>query len=787
MHLFIRSCVTAALQLRVLSQSIYIVLILAVGVGSMTASWTLFATVLNSSSPYPDPDSLVVLFRPAGGALRRSLSDYDADRIRTGVTGVAAVATYSIGSGRVARHPGDRERRARGLVVSSELFDVLKRAPQTGRAFTRADAVVGAEPVVIVTPTLSRAMSAGVGETVRIEGVPRRVVGITANDFSFPDVSTEYFVPATDRLGIDAKGRSVTTTGVFVVARLRAGASMGSVLADIAQHVGRRSVPDVQMRSFRSDLIEPVRGPIIAAQLGAGLIMLFSILNASWLLYARTQRRLREYAIRACLGATRGRLLSDYFAEVIVLCVAAVPGAALLAYWTLQGLVAMDHGRISLWWRPTLGLASVFWMIGIAMLAGTLAALPGATTVAALGRGGVVPGRSRLSQRSRYIALGAAAAVIVAVCGEAVRLTFGLTALMRQNVGYGRTDLNVARVTPSATESLPDDVVLRRQLDLYDNLRHRGLDVALANALPLGVESTGISTAPEGDPRRESIVMTDLRIVTPSYFEVTDVAFLAGGADAILDARLVIINRALANRLFGTKSALGESLVLGSGRATVGGVVDTRVRDLTSPATPEMYVSYAHLDQAAVVQYGRMLGQIYILADGASSASEFRRAVNAATATHVPGSTVEYHQFRDLVWQAAGLRALLTTGLSFVTAVGLLLMGGGLYGIVHEEMDRSFRDRCVRVAIGATPGNIAAQAAMPLTAVVAAALLVGIPAMWAAGRLLAALHEQVADIHPPLSVGILGSSVALVLVVVAASAGPIAKATQCDAARGLRL
>jgi len=199
-----------------------------------------------------------------------------------------------------------------------------------------------------------------------------------------------------------------------------------------------------------------------------------------------------------------------------------------------------------------------------------------------------------------------------------------------------------------------------------------------------------------------------------------------------------------------------------------------------------MYISYRGLRRSPLYFYGTFIRQLYVIGEPAEGKARFITAVRDVVRAEWPNGFVEFHTFRDFILQAVGIRILLATGLTCVTFLALLLMGGGLYGVVRQEMYFTFKDRCIRIAIGATPQTIIKDAAKPLLAVVTAALACGVPGMWMFDRLISSVPGQLTSANSSFVVGVATTSLALMVVVLAASVGPIAKAARTEPMFGLR-
>jgi hypothetical protein len=769
-------------------ESAYIILMLAVGVGIMSGSFTVFSQVLLGRSDFPVADRLVTLFHPAPAGQRELLSDYDSTRLQAQVPAIDRLATYSVLYAGVGGAPSTEMQRTRGIVASTSLMDVLGVPPATGRGFFPNDGKRGAVPVVLMSSRLARQLQVAPGNIANIGGDLYTVVGVMPESFAFPDLASQFYIAKQGIATIiDPTSKSASTRTESVIARLQPGISLQQTESQIRAACAVLRIREVVVRSYEDDRREPVRGTVVLAQIGAVFILALTLLNTSWLLYARTQRRVQDFRVMHSLGASRRQVLEYYFRDVWVLVVAAVPLAGLISLGLTKALSLVDNGRISQHWRSTTDASSIIFAASLCLLSGLVASGPSALSVLAVTKRGIrASHQSRVSVVRRYVVLSLVTAAIVTISGEAVRLTTGLIGLMRANIGYSRTGLLVAQISALSRGTLSDEAAWLQQVRIRDDLNQQGLTVALTNSLPLGGEITGTNTAPDDRRDRQHTFVTDLRIVTSDYFSLTGIRFVEGNLGAFDESGDVILNRALAGRLFPGTSAVGRRIVLGTGTAFVAGVVETRARDMFGPPTPEMYISYRGLRRSPLYFYGTFIRQLYVIGEPAEGKARFITAVRDVVRAEWPNGFVEFHTFRDFILQAVGIRILLATGLTCVTFLALLLMGGGLYGVVRQEMYFTFKDRCIRIAIGATPQTIIKDAAKPLLAVVTAALACGVPGMWMFDRLISSVPGQLTSANSSFVVGVATTSLALMVVVLAAAVGPIAKAARTEPMFGLR-
>ena len=375
----------------------------------------------------------------------------------------------------------------------------------------------------------------------------------------------------------------------------------------------------------------------------------------------------------------------------------------------------------------------------------------------------LAPVTSGPRRRSRFVLMIVQTALVVMVCTQAVRLMAGTARTLQANIGFHRSDLITATLTTLSDSTLPANEQWARNLRIHDDLTRAGLRTALSASLPLSNASYLADTA--AWPHAHGVgaaPMADIHAVTPSYFQLTGIRFVAGQPFE-RDSETVVINQALATMLFGTTNAVGQRIALCRRSAEVSGVVETKPRGLFTAATPEFYVAYQALPSVMACGYGMLVSRAYLVVDASQGTGRIRTTVQRVARTEWPDALLEFETFRQLVWHALGVVALLTAGISTLALVAILLLAGGSAGMVKQHLLRSSREIAIKIALGASSGRVLADLGRPLGVVALGGLIFGGLGIWGASRLMTHLSPDLTQGQAGLGAGLTGAALLLIV------------------------
>jgi putative ABC transport system permease protein len=767
------------------------VVTLALGIGANTAMFSLVHGVLLRPLPYPDADRLVTsgLSLPDFEDLRASVHSFD---------DMAAWASNLFTLGESAGGKGGAEQ-VLGAVVSKRFFPLLGNAA-LGRALVPDDE--SREVVVLSHRLWARrfASDPGVlGQTLRLYGRPYEIVGVMGPEFQFPNGRFLFWIPLESALAATPEQKQNRTLRIFqVLARLRPGVTLPQAQAEVDALAARleREHPETNgevtfpFAPVYDRLVGQVRTVLLVLMGVVGLVLAIACANLANLLLARAKSRERETAVRAALGASRPRLLRQHLTESLVLALAGsalgvvVAGGLLdvlpFAPFEIPRFASVRIDRTALAFTAALAVATAL-LFGIAPA--WLSAKASLTEGLRDGiRGTEGPGGRRLRA---VLTSGEIALSLVLVIGAGL-LVQSLVRLVRVDAGFRAENLLTFHVffVKDGFRALEQRAALAAEI------------AGRLGAIPGVIAAGGATGLPPVTPQRVTGFAVDgldttpgssrafFLAVTSDYFEALGTPIVEGRAFADTDGagapEVVILGRTLARRLFGAESALGRRIRLvhpeyGPAWRTVVGVVgDVRYTGLAADAGDALYTPFAQTPFPWMYTMVRTTGPPEALG----------RAVREAVAFVDPGLDVA--ALRPMEQVLAETVAQPRWNVVLVTAfagLALALAALGIYGVISYSVSTRVREIGIRLALGATRGEVVRLVAGEGLRLATAGIVVGLLGAAAATRLLETLLFEVRPLDPAT---FLAAAVVLVAVALLASALPAARAARVDPASALR-
>lgn len=766
------------------------VVTLVLGIGAAVTIASVVRAVVFDPLPFGEPERIAYAEMLTPEGQRFSVSEAVFVDWRRDVRSFEGAAAIQLLSGTL-RSPG-QPRAIRVGRISHDLLDVLGLAPVHGRPISAAEDRPGmGAPVAMLSHSAWRrdfgADPAVVGTMLDLDGELHEVIGVMPEVLELTSGEASIFVPLGPDPAYDREEHYLD-----VIVRLAADATLESASAELAE------VQDRLSRTFGADLgwstqLLPARDVLIGETVeragwvlsfAAALLLVMACVNVSNLLMVRATIRRGEMALRAALGASRGRLVRQLFAESGLLAVTGGLVGTGLALTALPVVRSLGAARI-----PRLDAAQ---LDGRAVLVG-LAAVAVATLACGLVpvvqlRGGrlgrsIGAGRGRSGdpgRRLRSLFVGGQVALTV------VLLT-GTGLMLRSFVELTRVDPGFEpESTLAFSVDMPDGPwSWETRGEALPRLREAiagvpGVVAAGATAVePFSGSSLANFVAAEDDVPDRAADFTPIswRAVTPGFFEAMGMRLVAGRAFRETDTwgggTPVVIGASLARALWGDRDPIGRALVWGDpngSRMTVVGVVgDLRDVELGETPRPIVYRPHRQIPWAAMTMVVRVEGV---------DPGRIVSGIRARVAETVPGLPIgEVAPLSENLSRAVAEPRFNLQLLSAFAVVGLVMALVGVYGLTAFDVRRRFGEIGIRLSLGARPESIRTMFLRQRMVVTVAGLIVGLAGARIASGAMASLLYEVSPADPVTWLAV----TALVLIAsLAATYVPARRATKVD-------
>ena len=797
---------------------------LAVGIGLNTTVFSVVNAVLLRRTLVAEPERLVELYSSASADYPLLTTSYaDLQDVRHGADAFSGVAAHAMVRG-ILTSDG-RSELVSGEVATPGYFAVLGVPPALGREFRpEEDAAEGGHPVLILSHGLWQRRFGGrpdvLGTTLRISSATYTVVGVAPAGFSgtIPGLQPDFWVPTSMVESLSFSGVQSTNDSagdtrrqrrgqrwLFVSGRLAPGRTIEEARAQVETIYDRlRSEYPVSNKDVKPTLLPAssirfhplldgyVRAASALLLAAVALVLTIACANVANMLLARSAARRREFAVRAAIGASRGRIARQLFVESLLL--AGLGGALGLAIAFGAGRALSRVGAEALPIPISFAydvdanvlvyavLASLFTAVVFGLAPALFASrgdLVPALKADASGEGG---GRRKVTLRHLLVTAQLATSLVLLVAGAL--LGRGLLAARATDLGFDPT-----RIARLEFNLQMNGYELERASALRDRVleKLRGLPgveaAALATRLPLApdINMEGVKVPGHQGPEDDAVPIDSVG-VGPGYFEAVGVGIVDGRAFVESDrkgsAKVAIVNQTMARRYWPGESAIGKQVYLGDyddpPTEVVGVSRDHKVRSVGEPPRPYLHVPWLESPSRslgfAVRTSGSALAALPTLRQAILELEPEIVFTEDDTAEAVAAVTLLPTRVGAAILGAFGLLAL-------------LLAAVGLYGLVAWSVSRRTREIGIRMALGARPSDV-------LALVLGQGLRLGVVGI-GVGAVMAAVVAQVlrsllygVSAFDPVAYGV--AALVLLAVAAAANAVPAWRASRIHPMRALR-
>ncbi|MGH9837922.1 MAG: ADOP family duplicated permease [Blastocatellia bacterium] len=772
------------------------IITLTLGIGANTAIFSLVNAVLLRPAPYLDNTRLVAIesgnelrdVKDFGGASPADFWDW-----REQSQAFEQLAAM-VGDGGIAVR-GERPELLRGPRVSTNYFDLLNARPLLGRTFRAEDGMVAAADTVVLSYRAWQRKFGGdpniLGRMLDDNGV--QVIGVMPPDFRYPDYA-ESWIPLSRDSG-EMRTRRTRYYGVYGL--LKPGQTVASAQAELkavavrlaAQYPDSNKNITIALTPLRDRMVRDVKPSLLIMLAAVGFVLLIACANVANLLLARAATRRKELAIRAALGATRGRLIAQLLVESLLLALTGGAMGLLLAAWgkgLLVGLLPESYAYLQLQDAVRVDGAVLLFTLTAAVATGLLFGLLPAWRASRVpvneclkdGRGnqdGMAGRRTR-------------GALVVAELGLALVLLVGaglligsFLRLQRVDPGFDPQNLFVSSIDVSPGQYRDEASRVARIQRLQERVASvPGVaDVAVTTGVSFPYLQFNVNRVNDPLPVAERALYD---AVSANYFRVMRVPLLEGREFNEFDRAgtepIVIINETLARQSFAGGDPIGQLLTYnylgGKQQRQIVGIVKDHAQGDPARIQPQIYIPYT---QQTWFSHTLLVRSTL---DPASTRAAVESAIGQLDAKYIPG---KIDAPAETLGKALAEPKLYTWLLGAFAAVALLLAAVGIYGVMAYSVAQRTHEIGIRVALGAQAGDVLRLVLGQGMKLVSLGLALGLGAALALTRLMKTLLFGVSATDP-LTFALL--AVVLAAVALLACYLPARRATRVDPLVALR-
>jgi len=735
---------------------------LALGIGANTAIFSAVRGVLLRPLPYEDPGKLMRVYEVAPEGWMMGFSPPNLASLREQATLFDGFAAYSPRSTTLTGQ--GRAQQLDAVKVTAGFFELLGAPLQRGREFRADEDLAGVEPVVILSHDLWQVLYGGdpdiLGRAITLDGVPRTIIGIAPAEFTFGSNATDVWTPhGFEQRDMTLRGRH----WLRVIARVGPDIGIESAQQELEVIVAQlaEAYPEtnadwgVHSLSLLDETVGGVRRPLLVLLGAVGLVLLIACANVANLALARMESRKREIAVRAALGADRGRLVRLTLTESTVL--ASLGGLVGLgvAYGGVRAIQLVGSNELPRTTEIRLDVAVLVFAAAVTAMSGLLVgfvpAMRGArqdlmdTIKSGTHSWGVRGGRVRA--QSVFIVVQVALSLVVLI--GAGLLVNSLWRITRVAPGFDQRNVLVAVVSlPEAKYGEATQWAAFFE-ELVTQVRQLPgvASAAATHVRPFtGSHTTTIRLADQPD---EDWGVVERRHVTADYFQTMGIPLRAGRAfeatDRVGSQDVAVVNEELARRAFPNEPAVGKRIVW-HGRTDrhdleiVGVVGNVRAFRLSMDVEPTLYFHNTQLYPAQ---------DMYVTVRTTIQPTGLLPGVRTIVERLDPDLPLQdVTTMERIVTESLGSERLSTLLVSMFAVLAVALGAVGIYGVMSYAVGRRTRELGTRVALGARRRRVVGMILGQGMALAFVGVVLGVAAATALGKLLRGMLFEVGPGDP---------------------------------------